>query len=379
MSERILITVPNSAGTEAGGRASCSVIVKAVLAMTTHPPALPHSRPAMTQGVRTAQTRKPGRITIHPTQIHNPQSNMLEEPHTAPLFSHEEHALSPHANQPHRDPEKLYQHATVAREHLLDIVDRGAGISAKMGLHVAENNHDLGTGRGAVSVPGLKGRERSDEKVKKDYGGDYSKLNDIARASVVLNQHHDIHEAIHHMRQSGATLARRPKDRFREPTDVGYRDALTHWKMPNGHIAEVQFHVRPMMEAKAKGHKHYETVRSIHAKMEDEGRTTYTPEEAGHVEHAERAQRRIYGAAWKKSLAHSPMIKALGRRLAAKIRKRGTRYYDWNHAPAYRKPMGVMHVLRDGKWTPNYSAKYLHEAHPVTKERFEKLIKEHKG
>jgi hypothetical protein len=78
----------------------------------------------------------------------------------------------------------------------------------------------------------------------------------------------------------------RVKDRISKPTDVGYRDILVNVRLSSGLIGEVLIMTKPMFEAKLRGHFFYEMVRS--------NKATYV---------ALKAQKRLYGRAWAKSLA----------------------------------------------------------------------------
>ena len=155
---------------------------------------------------------------------------------------------------------------------------------------------------GYVQLAIVKGEERATEKVKKEYGGDWSKLLDITRATIAVDSPDDIHTVLQKMRDSGIKFARRPKDRLTKPTKAGYRDIMTNVVMPNGVVAELQINLKPMLIAKQKGHHQYEVMRAIEARCADEGvpgtPRDMTEEEAANFNQAMKESWEIYGAAW---------------------------------------------------------------------------------
>jgi hypothetical protein len=93
----------------------------------------------------------------------------------------------------------------------------------------------------------------------------------------------------------------RVKDRFEKPVN-GYRDMLVNLEMSNGHIVEVQLHVRSVMEVKnGAGHKLYEESRSIYAKAKTENRPL-TAQEAETVGRLEQQQKQLYDDAYQTAM-----------------------------------------------------------------------------
>jgi hypothetical protein len=213
------------------------------------------------------------------------------------------------------DPAELYRHAARHKEWHDQVLDRGQGLSAKLGLHVVdtvlptdedyEQAHKKG---GMVLLAPLKGEKRFHEKVNGKYGGDASKMKDVSRASIVVPHPDDIPHITHALRALGMTYAAQPTDRFADPTPAGYGDVQLAPVDPDGHIGELQIHTLDMMRAKEAGlpkdehdagagaypagHKLYERLRTL-----DESDRDFTPEEKAEREHIIAQSNEIYGEA----------------------------------------------------------------------------------
>jgi hypothetical protein len=163
--------------------------------------------------------------------------------------------------------------------------------------------------------------------------------------------------------------------------------------MPNGHVAEIQFHVKPILAAKAEGHRHYEANQAIERRANAENRELTRKERKEH-EGNTRAMRDLYDAAMKRALggirkalsaqaphqarAHATHYRAYRRLHPVRFERR--RYYDWHGLPAYRDSSGHFpRVWRRGAWTrePELS-KFQSEAHPVSRSAFKRLLREHR-
>ncbi len=123
--------------------------------------------------------------------------------------------------------------------------------------------------REALSPPGLiviyvpiKGEKRATEKVNEDYGGDWTQLKDILRATVAADNERQLRAAIKLLEDSGAIYARPPKDRLSEPLENGYRDFLANYILPNGLIVEVQYQLKGPLVARQEDADRYHLMRS---------------------------------------------------------------------------------------------------------------------
>ncbi|HVV87083.1 MAG TPA: hypothetical protein VHE35_28785 [Kofleriaceae bacterium] len=111
---------------------------------------------------------------------------------------------------------------------------------------------------------GLKGRPRAMEKIASDYGGDASRLLDISRASIEYDSMQKLKAGLALIQGRGIVV--RSKDRFANATAAGYRDMMLNVRMSNGHICELQLHLKQILDVKkGAGHHIYEEIRKIEA------------------------------------------------------------------------------------------------------------------
>ncbi len=202
--------------------------------------------------------------------------------------------------------EGLKQEGATALKSFQELLDLGKGIGAKLGFKTVVPKSEqefveaLSGEGGVVLIAPLKSQKRSEEKVNADYQGDWSKLTDMVRGSIAVDTVEELYNVVDKLtREYNVSLAGMPKDRMTQPLPTGYRDIMLHLKMPNGIAAELQLHLKPMILAKQLyGHKPYEEMRSIDAKMQVEGRTQMTPEEKIIYDKAFADSRSIYDTAW---------------------------------------------------------------------------------
>jgi len=129
----------------------------------------------------------------------------------------------------------------------------------------APNQH-LGMKR--MQMGPLKRQERSEEKVRDDYGGDFGKLFDIVRASILCNNASQIVLCVEALRRRPGCTIVRIKNRFRHPLFTGYRDMLVLLQLEGGpdgkdcpHVCELQLHLAEIAALKAQSHGLYEYFR----------------------------------------------------------------------------------------------------------------------
>lgn len=112
----------------------------------------------------------------------------------------------------------------------------------------------------------LKGKARIEEKVKLKYCGDFSRVIDIVRSSFVLNDIRQMEQLlilIHRMQTLSEGEVVRLKNGFKEnQTPGGYRDLKLSLKI-DGHVCEVQIHVREFVDLKEESHVLYEWARKF--------------------------------------------------------------------------------------------------------------------
>uniref|UniRef100_A0A7S4RW18 Kinesin light chain n=1 Tax=Ditylum brightwellii TaxID=49249 RepID=A0A7S4RW18_9STRA len=111
-----------------------------------------------------------------------------------------------------------------------------------------------------LTIGPLKSRERCEEKVANDYGGDYSRLVDIVRASIVVADEDQLISVAEALLKHAVRL----KNRFKEPPFTGYCDSLFNIEI-DGIICEVQLHASAIVAHKEDNHKYYCFFRSFFA------------------------------------------------------------------------------------------------------------------
>ena len=291
------------------------------------------------------------------------------------VFSPEEEALPKSAAQQTANLDEMYAQAREASEYQLDLLNRGRGLDAAIGASVARGDQgvfaDLDTPGPIVMIGPLKKRERVLEKSMAE-GTDPSSVLDLVRATVAVDTPGEIAEVMRKLRDMGIKFARRPKNRFNTPTDVGYRDLMFNVVYPNGHIGEIQVNLKSMMKAKDMGHKYYEATRSIAAQKQLEGSRDLTPEEQRVVDDANRIQRDLYNEAWNQAMG------AMGGGRMASLRVSGVaRYYEYENLPASvtRGELPVM-INRMGEDVTIYDIeKFYREAIPLTLPAYQLLLR----
>lgn len=159
---------------------------------------------------------------------------------------------------------------------------------------------DIASEDGFLFMGRLKAFDRASAKAEGEYGGRYDKVLDIVRATIAVKSVDDVRRAVDAMYDSGIKFAKVPKNRFDKPTDMGYRDLLGIVKLPNGMMAEVQFHVKAMTAAKTVGHKDYVVTTELRRKYKTDGPTaTWSSANVQTYGSAQRRQKEIYDRAWE--------------------------------------------------------------------------------
>lgn len=142
-----------------------------------------------------------------------------------------------------KDIETLFAGARAALPQLLALVE---GLAADFG--------------GVGFVGPIKTRESAMRKAQADFGGDYSRLLDLCRSTVMVNDGAKIADLFCALAERAKIV--RVKDRFARPV-MGYRDMLVNVEI-DGHICEVQIHVRAILDVKEIIHPAYEFYRITH-------------------------------------------------------------------------------------------------------------------
>ena len=205
------------------------------------------------------------------------------------------------AAQPHRTWEDLKEHGAEGLGQFKDALTKVADqlhLRTDLKPEQLQGDH-LSSKDGFLFLAPLKGEQRAKEEVEADYGGDWSKLRDMVRGTISVAGMDELREATKAVEAAGLKLAQKPNDRFAKPTASGYRDLMVNVRLPNGMLAELQFHLKAMTAAKTEGHSHYETERGLAAKYgEEEPSDAWSDKDHSAFYAARKSQKQIYGKAW---------------------------------------------------------------------------------
>ncbi|GMH71391.1 hypothetical protein TrST_g3343 [Triparma strigata] len=112
----------------------------------------------------------------------------------------------------------------------------------------------------ALTVAPPKGRERTEEKVKTEYEGNFKCMLDLVRCSIIVETEEQLAGVLEKMLAIGIVV--RLKNRFANPLPTGIRDCLMNVRV-GGHICEVQLHLAPIIFEKGAIHEFYNFFRDL--------------------------------------------------------------------------------------------------------------------
>lgn len=181
--------------------------------------------------------------------------------------------------QPTNNLDELYQAATAARPGFFRLLQRIAEAS-----------------RGQVVTTPLKSRERAEAKIAAEYEGRAAEIKDLLRGSIHYNSLKQLYQGLEQLKEEAVEVLL-IKDRFKNPTRSGYRDALVNIRTPNGVIAELQLHLEQILVAKFEGHKYYEQEQELNRRAKLENRKL-TLEESYQIEAIRSKQKELYEVAF---------------------------------------------------------------------------------
>eukprot|EP00397_Hematodinium_sp_SG-2012_P005795 GEMP01005819.1.p1 GENE.GEMP01005819.1~~GEMP01005819.1.p1 ORF type:complete len:1000 (+),score=174.66 GEMP01005819.1:23-3022(+) len=121
-----------------------------------------------------------------------------------------------------------------------------------------------------LQVAQLKSESRTDEKVMDDYHGDYSKVNDMVRGSILCKDVDQLKTTWDNLQKISGIKVVRLKNRFRDALFTGYRDMLILISIDvidprgntRGHVCEMQLHLEEILTRKEESHDVYEYFRT---------------------------------------------------------------------------------------------------------------------
>jgi hypothetical protein len=187
------------------------------------------------------------------------------------------------------------------------------------------------------------------------------------RASIAVDTVDELDGVVGALRKSGLKLAKKPKDRFAKPTEAGYRDIMMNVQYPNGHIGELQLHVKSMIKAKSQAHKDYEVVRTIESKAKEEKRNTLSEQEMNTILEANKRMQNTYGSAWEQASK-----KASSRGFTAS----NVIYYEFDGNPAMWEYKKLPVVISHGKKkVVSDLEKFFREVSAIDKKEFDAMVK----
>ena len=309
-------------------------------------------------------------------------------------FDDKEMNLGSLVRQTTKDPDALFKQAAEAHEQQLDWLNRGKGLDKAIGAKVVRvdkgdpkqgykdvlDTIDYDKPGPIVVIGPMKTKERSKEKVEADCDGDWSYLGDAVRASVAVDSMDQLDDVMDKLRKSGLKVARKPNDRFAKPTSVGYRDIMMNVVFPNGHVGELQLHLKSVLKAKDQGHKFYETVRKIEGDAKKEKRDTLNPDEQAQVDKANDEMKALYNKAWEESQKKTKTAMNQDRNQtqivesAAEVPSQA-KFYSYNGQPAFQtKGKFPKLVTPKGRFSTIYDLeKFAREAGEITRAEFDAL------
>lgn len=294
-----------------------------------------------------------------------------------PLFSAKETENLPTVSkQSYNTPEKIFQQAEETHQKQVSILsDIAKGLGARVLRADQGEPFETDTTQPVVIIGPLKKMERSKEKVATNFGGDWSRLTDVVRASVAVDTYDDLESVVSKLKESGIKLASKPNDRFSNPTEAGYRDMCLFIEYDNGHVSELQLHVNSILEAKDKGHKLYEIARSIGAKKQREGDDSLTQEELAQLEDVNKQMKDLYDEAWDKALSSRKKKGSFMEKAA-----RQTKYYLFGDVPAKWEHLKfpVQHVFKGRNVAEEVVydlEKFFQDARPIRQNEYESRLK----
>ena len=297
----------------------------------------------------------------------------------AQTFTPEEESLPTKTYQNTKDIDELYQNVEQAEELQLDLLNRGNGLDSKIGATVVYPGQELdlmGEPGPVIMIGPRKRKERVLEKTRSE-NEDVDAALDLVRSTIAVNDLQELPQVINHLRDMGVVFARKPKNRFNKPTDVGYRDLLFNVRYPNGHVGEIQVNLKSMLVAKDMGHKFYERSRTIEARKKLEGDRTLTLEEQQTVDIANEAQKRLYDEAWQQAVG----VSGAALKLAMVKTAEPIKYFEYKESPAYviRGKFPIRLNNRGGVVVVYDQEKFYREACRISKMEYDSMVQDLTG
>jgi hypothetical protein len=234
------------------------------------------------------------------------------------IFSEEETRHLPQWSQQNTgDKEQIFEQAEEAQPLMVKWLDEGKGIDRAIGAKVVRRDLerdapiDLETPGPVMVIAPQKTRESATDKVEARYKGDWREgAVDLVRASIGVDNYDELPKVVEALRESGAELSSRPRNRFREDSQSGYRDMVLNYRLPNGHVMELQLHLKPILRAKDEVHPLYAQVKNLNETLKEDaasGGGDAGSETRKKVQRLNRAMRQRYDQAFSEALPSDPV------------------------------------------------------------------------
>ena len=107
----------------------------------------------------------------------------------------------------------------------------------------------------------LKGFDRAEDKLKRKYKGDMSKMEDLARCRISCDSLEQIRFIQKYIEKTADVL--KVEDTLQKPNSHGYRDLKYTLVASNGLKVEMQINVKELVRASKRSHPVYEEIREI--------------------------------------------------------------------------------------------------------------------
>jgi hypothetical protein len=275
----------------------------------------------------------------------------------------------------------MFAEAKDAQELMLDWLNRGQGLDKVLGLRRIDFNPadidgflvEFDKPGAVLVVPPMKSKERAEEKTETDYEGNWSRLVDIVRMTIAVERFEDLKKVVQALKRSDMVLARRPEDGFMRQSVWGFRRLKVNMVMPNGHIGELQVHLKGIFRVCVRVHELYRKAQDIAVQAKEAGRVWLTQEEASVVKQLTRFVFDQNEAAWRQ---YAPV--QASRAVLAFMDSR--EYYEYGGFPV---EVGVNELpvlfVGDKKVVIYDLVRFLSKATGITKEEFDLMREKGKG
>ncbi|MCW8328562.1 phosphoribosylglycinamide formyltransferase [Photobacterium sp. SDRW27] len=187
-------------------------------------------------------------------------------------------------SQPYSEFDQLYLAASLAQQELDTVIREVSLITDTQAI-----------------IPGIKSEQRAKTKIETELQGRTEQITDLARASLVADDIPSLVQAFELLNKEVTVVA--VKNRFKSPTDSGYRDLKMLVQLPKSQvIAEVQIHLDAISAVKnGEEHKIYEQIQGIERQGLVQNRPL-TEFETAKIAQLRAVSKNLYQDAWQQYL-----------------------------------------------------------------------------